>query len=129
MIRNGRASPFPNEFISPPTWSSQTGSGRRGFRLRRYPYRIGAASHRAFDEPAGFGLGGGCAFVEPGERAVGADHRMVFPARRDEPVLLEQRHDRPAGLEEGAIRVGGRARVEDEEALRRPSSDMQQVIG
>src|SRR4029453_9361113 len=36
MTRNGSASPFPNEFMSPPTWSSHTGSGRRGFRLRRY---------------------------------------------------------------------------------------------
>src|SRR6266545_4105301 len=36
MTRKGSASPFPNEFASPPSWSSQTGSGRRGFRLRRY---------------------------------------------------------------------------------------------
>ena len=31
--------------MSPPTWSSHTGSGRRGFRLRRYPEAIATASH------------------------------------------------------------------------------------
>ena len=36
MTRNGSASPFPNEFVSPPICSSQTGSGSCGLRLRRY---------------------------------------------------------------------------------------------
>ena len=36
--------------MSPPTWSSQTGSGRRGFRLRRYPEGIATASHSGAGE-------------------------------------------------------------------------------
>src|SRR6478735_5650131 len=50
MTRNGSARPFPKEFMSPPIWSSQTGSGRRGFRLRRYPEGIATASHRSAGE-------------------------------------------------------------------------------
>jgi hypothetical protein len=53
MTRNGSASPFPNEFMSPPTWSSQTGSGRRGFRLRRYADGTPTASHRDYEELGG----------------------------------------------------------------------------
>src|SRR6266511_4991062 len=42
MTRNGSASPFPNEFVKPPTCSSQTGSGSCGLRLAD----VGPAGHR-----------------------------------------------------------------------------------
>src|SRR6266487_1919342 len=34
MTRNGSTTPLPNEFITPPSWSSQTSRGRRGFSER-----------------------------------------------------------------------------------------------
>jgi hypothetical protein len=36
MARNGKTTPFPNELVTPPSWSSHTGLGSCGFRLRRY---------------------------------------------------------------------------------------------
>src|SRR5262245_44223236 len=80
MTRNGSASPFPNEFMSPPTWSSQTGSGRRGFRLRRYADDTPTASHRDY------GALGGERFAPGVRRPVRlAGYEDVDPVVQEEP--------------------------------------------
>src|SRR6478672_4362422 len=61
MTRNGRTTPFPNEFMTPPTWSSHTwrgscGSNARSQRIRRgysRPHARPVVDDEARAEPEG----------------------------------------------------------------------------